>query len=497
MKPSKHLLLVIGLTAYTLSGLNWNLGIASWIAPACLLYFTRRSRWPGFLLLFAGLALGSALSKSAENQTGLFIVSIITGVSYGIMHSLPYILDRLLVRKEAGYLSTLVFPATVVILEYLFSLAYGIWGNPAVSQFHSHILIQLASLTGVFGISFMITWLASTLNWILLRTNRGDTLRTDPGKGGLIYAGVFLAVLAYGGIRTSFFPPAGQTVKVAAVAGDTDIHRVFSDWEEEIMELSANNDMEIPEAAYSGPVDMEIILDRTEEALAHGAKIIVWNEIALILDTSRADSVRNLVKALCREYQAYVLTAFLELDTGDRPKPFNNKSELITPEGELAWSYLKSYPTTAEQLIINRGEGEPPFLDTEYGRIGNVICADLDIPELSSRAGRNKVDILLVPAFDWEEITPYHSHLAAFTAIQYGLSIARSNGKGVIAFYDYHGNILAQANTLNSPTRIVFADLPVDSPLTPYARTGDLLVYLLMLFLAIYSGMCIFGNKNP
>jgi apolipoprotein N-acyltransferase len=199
--------------------------------------------------------------------------------------------------------------------------------------------------------------------------------------------------------------------------------------------------------------------------------------------------VLETVKKVCLKEEAYVLLAFLEKDETDLPKPFNNKSVLVTPEGKTAWEYIKNFGHPMEDLIFNKGDYTIPYVDTEFGRLGNVICADLDMPRYISQAAKKSIDIMLVPSFDWVGIIPYHTHMAAFSAIQFGFSIIRANGKGLIAFYDYQGNPAAKLNTLTSDATIVYADLPIKSTHTVYSRTGDLFVFTLIIYLFVVIGI--------
>ncbi|MCJ7680825.1 MAG: hypothetical protein MUP70_08885 [Candidatus Aminicenantes bacterium] len=492
-KITKYAFLIFGLIAYTFSGLNWNVGIAAWMAPIFLLYFTKNAKWPGFILFFLGMAISSAISKTAENLSGLFIIYITTGLSHGVINSIPYIIEKLLNRKGDKFYSTFIFPSAIVFTEYILSLAFGVWGNASIAQYHNFDLIQITSVFGVFGISFLVAWFASMMNWIVKNGFETNIIR----KGLVTYGVVFGAVLMYGGLRTSFSPPESETVKVAAIVGETDIHRVFKEWDDEIIELSKDYNMEIPDIGFSLTSAIESQVEKTKEALSNGARIVVWNEISLILKQSQEDSLLQQIKEQCVRNQAYILIAFLEKNSSPLPKPFNNKSILVTPDGEIAWEYLKSFLHPLEGLVINKGEGPIPFIDSEYGRISNAICADIDFSGYISQIGKKSIDILLVPAFDWEEVTPYHSDMAAFAAIQYGVSIVRSNGKGIVAFYDYLGDALAKTNTLISNSRITYAEIPTKSPKTVYSVIGNLFVYLLILFLIIIVGLRISIKRTP
>lgn len=77
------------------------------------------------MLFYIGMAISAALSRTAENLSGLFIIYITTGLSHGAINSLPYVIDKLLVRGEKKFYKTLIFPSYVVFIEYLLSLVLG------------------------------------------------------------------------------------------------------------------------------------------------------------------------------------------------------------------------------------------------------------------------------------------------------------------------------------------------------------------------------------
>lgn len=481
----KPIILIIGFIALTISGLNWNIGIAAWIAPIFLLYFTKNSKWTAFIWFYIAMALSASLSKTAENLSGIFIIYITTGLSHGLIYCLPYIIEKFVVKKEDKFFTTFVFPSAVILIEFLLSLLLGIWGNASIAQYYNSSLIQISSVFGVYGISFLIAWLASTINWIIKHNFESRIIK----KGLGIYILVFVSVIFYGQIRITFFQPKSETVKVSAIISEIDIHEKFEKMEDEIIELSKNNNLEIPDSIFSSLIGINSQIQKTNEALKNGAKIVVWNEISLILKQSQIEMLVQEIKEQCLNHNAYVLIAFLEKNNSELPKPFNNKSILITPKGKIAWEYLKFYPTPLERLIVNSGERKIPFIDSEYGRIGNVICADLDISNYIKHAAKNNIDVLLVPAYDWEEVTPYHSNMAAFSAIQYGLSIVRPNGKGIVGFFNYLGNPTVQINTLYSGEKIIYADIPIKSVTTIYSIIGNLLVYISILFLLFVLGL--------
>lgn len=469
----------------TFSGLNWQIGIFAWIAPICLLFYTRNSRSIGFIPFFVLMSFAGYFSQTCNNLFDVFIVGLINGLSYGVFHTIIYLIDKWLYTKSKGFYSTLIFPAVFVTFEFLVSILVGTSGVVAQSQFSFSPLAQLSTITGLFGISFIVVWFASIVNWIIANNFGRYAIR----KAILIYGAIFLLIMVFGINRGITTFETQKTVKVATISGETDIHGLAEKEQAEFSKLIDNPELDIPERFFANEEDIHSQISNTIEAANEGAKIIVWSEDALILNSRQIDTILVQTKAISKTYNAYILLAFLEEDSYVGSKPFNNKSLLITPNGEVAWEYLKTHPAVPEVPIINTGNSVIPYIDTEYGRIGNVICYDLDFPTLLRQTGRYSIDIMLVPAYDWEEYAVLHSNMACFEALQSGYSLIRSNGAGINMVSDNRGEILASTNTFTSDSKILYADLPLKKITTVYSETGNIIMYLLVLFLLVIIGL--------
>jgi apolipoprotein N-acyltransferase len=492
---TQTLALLTGLLLTALSGLNWNLAIAAFLAPAFILFYAKKINWKGYILLFAGLSLVHGIGKSGENLAGIWILYLLVGLSYGLLNLLPFVIDWVLNKNEKSFFSTLIFPAAFVLVEYLFSLLYGLWGNSSIALYSCFSLIQISAISGIFGVTFLVSWFASVINWMII-----NELHTPNRKRpALLLMSIIAIPLLFGELRTGIFKPESEMVNVAAIISKTDLHEITENLQEEIIELSENYDLPIPEVIYSDQESLDRQIRNTRIAAQHGAKIIAWNESSLILKSSQIDSLFRAIRQIGIENEVYILLAYIEENESTLPKPFNNKAVLITPSGEKAWEYMKSYPHPIESLITNQGNSTLPYTDTEYGRIGSLICSDMDLTKYVSQAGKKRIDILLVPAFDWEGITPYHPNLSIFQSIQFGFSMLRSNGKGLTTINDFQGEILVQHNSFLSDSEIVYGELPVESTTTIYSRIGNLLAYLSILILLIAIGFRIHfrvSNQN-
>lgn len=486
MNVIKYLALLAGAIAMIFSGLDWQIGIFAWIAPICLLYYSRNSRAVGFIIFFVFMSLAGYFSQSCNNLFDIFAIGILNGISYGIITTVIYLVDKLLYTKAKGFYSTLIFPSVVVIFEFLISSKIGTWGIIAHSQYSFSPLIQLSSITGVFGITFIVIWFASIVNWI----NENNFSKQSIRKGVFIYGSIFLSIIVFGILKVSLLSDNTKTVKVATISGNTDIHGMVEKEQTEFFKIIENPQLEFPERIFADENAISFQIENTISAAKEGAKIIVWSEDALILNHTQLDYLLAKTKTISKTYNAYILLAILEKDNDSSPKPFNNKSIFISPTGTIAWEYLKSHlHPYAEVPIINQGNGLIPYIDTEYGRIGNVICYDLDFPNFIYQTSKNSIDIMLVPSYDWEKITPLHSNMACFEAIQNGFSLIRANGAGLNIITNSHGNIIDEMNTFMSNSKILYADLPLKSVKTVYSVIGNTFVYILMLFLFIIIGL--------
>jgi apolipoprotein N-acyltransferase len=480
----KLIALIIGTLGMVFSGLNWQIAIFAWIAPICLLFYTRNSRKLGFILFFVLLSFAGYISQTCNNLFDVFIFGLINGLSFGTIFTIIYLIDKLLYTKGKGFYSTLIFPSVYVSFEFLISTIIGTSGIVAQSQLSFNQLAQLSTITGMFGVSFIVVWFASIINWIIENNYSKQSIR----KAIFIYGTIFLLIMIFGIIKLNFLLDNNNTVKVASVSGKTDIHVLFEKEQADLSKLIDNPELEIPDRFFANEESFQNQIANTIKAAEEGAKIIVWNEDALILNHEQVDSLLVKTKAISKTYNAYILLAFLEKDNTSAPKPFNNKSLLVTPKGEIAWEYLKSHLAPPEIPIINAGNSIIPYIDTEYGRIGNVICYDLDFPTYLRQAKKNSIDIMLVPAYDWKEYASLHSNMARFEALQSGFSLIRSNGAGINLIADNQGNVIAEMNTFTSKSKILYADLPLGRTTTIYSKIGNVFAYLLLLFLLVIIG---------
>ena len=120
----------------------------------------------------------------------------------------------------------------------------------------------------------------------------------------------------------------------------------------------------------------------------------------------------------------------------------------------------------------------------------------MDFPTFINQAGKQNVDIMLVPANDWKAITPYHPNMAKLRAIENGFSMVRATGQGLSLAVDYNGKVLNQLNYYQTEENIMISDVPIKGVKTIYAKLGDWFVWVCLIGLLFIFGRVYFRRKT-
>ena len=112
------------------------------------------------------------------------------------------------------------------------------------------------------------------------------------------------------------------------------------------------------------------------------------------------------------------------------------------------------------------------------GRLATAICFDADFPEFMRQAGQGGADLLVVPANEWREVKDVHVQMAAFRAIENGVSLVRPAASGLSSAVDPWGRVLGMSDHFSARDGTMIAHVPIGHISTLYATTGDLFAWL-------------------
>jgi apolipoprotein N-acyltransferase len=472
---------LLALSAFFLLFANGHnsVAVAAWLAPLFLLRFLRGGRLWRLLPAYGVLTATWVFQFRGMVPAPQPILAIIWLV-YGACALLPFLADRLLVRRARGFAATLIFPCAAMGFDYLISLLpYGSWGSPAYSQYGNLPLMQLASVTGIYGITFLIAWFVSVLNWAWERGFAWARIR----RGALTYAAVLAAVLSFGSARL-MVSPSGPTVRVASLTAPdmTTFPNAGIAGRVNSMTLTADDLRQISD--WSRRIDEDLLRRAAREADA-GAKIVFWGEANSYVLPQDEPWLTAQASELARTKKIYLGLGNVIYHYGE-PKPLENTLVMFAPDGSLIWKFLKAHPVPGGEAAISRpSDSRLKFVDTPHGRLSGVICFDADSVQLLHQAGKGRTDLVLIPSNDWRAIDPWHTQMAVFRAIEQGFNMVRHVSRGLSVAADYQGRVRGLMDHYEtSGERQLVAEVPTRGARTIYSSLGDLFSWLALAGLA-------------
>jgi len=164
----------------------------------------------------------------------------------------------------------------------------------------------------------------------------------------------------------------------------------------------------IPKGQNGGNVSNEemidIALSMVEKAGQDSADIVclpeIFNVFGLSVEdalqkASDKDGVLEKISVLCACYKMHAVYTSLENDGGS----FYITSSLIDRSGHIAGRYRKTHITPFEKKKLNVVPGDDICVfDTDFGRIGVMICYDCYFPEVARILALGGAEIIFYPA---------------------------------------------------------------------------------------------------
>jgi apolipoprotein N-acyltransferase len=457
--------------------------IAAWLSPVFLLRFARTQRPAvGLLLILLAECIGAAIGLRNDFTT-LPVGPLLAGIilAYALLFSLPFALDRLLANRLTGVPRTFVFPLSAVTVDFLLLFTpFYTYGSPAYSQYGDLAIMQLLSLTGMWGLTFLISWLAPAVNEVWEKGPSWPVLRYSLLPFVLVLSGVLL----YGNARLAFTANA-PVVRVAGLTPDRTVWSYLP--VREIAHSSAADRTSLrPEMMYI----VDDLLVRSRQEAEAGAEIISWSETAAFILKEDEVAVLEQARALAREQSVYLQIGLMViLQTTEFPYG-ENRAIMIDPAGNVVWDYHKAFPVpVGDGFEIAAGPALVPSIETPFGRLAGVICYDMDVVPYMRQAGLARVGLVLAPADDWPAIEHDHARISVFRAVENGFSLLRPTSKGITLAVDSLGRELAWGEYYTTDRLTVVASVPVQAVPTLYSRIGDVFAYGCVVALVLVTAL--------
>jgi apolipoprotein N-acyltransferase len=445
-----------------------------WLAPL-----------PVFVIALRGSALQAGLAAGLPWLIGSFslwgylhrlglppIVFIGIFGSFAAVMAFAGILFRALVRGGAIWSGLLAFPATVVTTEYVRNLTtpHGTAGSLAYSQLDFLPFLQLASITGPWGMTFLLMLFPAALAIAFhLRS-------TAPKQAFRVFAaalGAVAVVLLFGVLRLAV-SDAGQQVRVGLIASDE----------------AENADVAGP-GAETGRLFAQYAAEARQLA-GRGARIVVLPEkLGVVLKGAPDGGGNQLMQQVADETGAVIVAGEVYVDGGSH----YNQARVFRP-GKSALSYDKHHLLPPFENPLTPGTAELTFVDS-VGTYGVEICKDMDFTPLSRDYGRAHTGLMLAPAWDFKMDRTWHGHIAIMRAVEDGFSLVRAAKNGYLTVADSRGRLLAESRSdAQLPFTTLLASVPAVHSGTLYVLLGDWFAWLAcVVFVACLSRALLLGIR--
>jgi apolipoprotein N-acyltransferase len=443
--------LLSGAMWFASSGVNhfWPL---AWLAPLPLLvvlpdlHVSRAA-----LAAFVGSAIGALNLVVAYSRLPPVIVGGVVTLVAG-QFTVVALIWREIARRGRPAVAIVAYPALIVSAEYIASLAspHGTFGSLAYSQADVPTVIQLASVIGLSGISFVVSLVPAALA-VIWRHRHAPRVAI----AGLALAAVPLALtLAFGAFRLAAPTPPHQ-VRVGLAANDAAVRHFATRDRAEALEVIR---------AYA---------QRVVALADQGAQVIVLPEKFVGIAPHYADEARAILAAVARERRVLIVAGFNFVDEPES----RNVAVVFGPDGNIPLEYDKTHlvPGLEEGYRAGTAIG---LLEVGDRLAGVAICKDLDFVPLGRAYARSGIGLMLVPAWDFVNDGWIHSRMAVLRGVEGGYAMARSATNGFATVSDAQGRIVAERSSSEAADVLVAAVVTVSPGGTFYTRNGDWFAWL-------------------
>ena len=365
-------------------------------------------------------------------------IAVVAGLS--VWMGLAFRVAKLLMDRFGDRAMVWVVPLAFVGQEVLRSeglpqwrFAYLGWGY---SQSHNLWIAQIASIGGVYCVSFLLVTFSAALAYALLHQRR---------RSFVVPAVIAGVIVLLGWVTQPSSDSPGREVGVACVQAETIEY-------EEYLTLTAQA-VNCPEKPVFVVLPEHSIYDNANE---------------------RHPMVKGLAD-LAREHGAYVCVGAHVRAPRGAACDYDNVGLLIGPDGRIVARQAKAVPVPFFQ------DGNPArsqdTVATPWGRIGTYICYDATFTDIPRRLVDLGAELLLAPLMDPEpwpvQQRWQHADMAPFRSIELRRWAVRAASSGVSQVVGSDGRVHEQRTREEGPG-VICAGAYFDDERTLFVQGGHL-----------------------
>ena len=466
--------------------------------------------WVAFVPLL--LSLYATDNREAFRAGFLFGIVSFFGTTYWIYHSvnhygsIPFFPSLLLVFALCLYLAlypalfSILFasvvrrsslPALIIaplfwtVCEFARSYVFtGFpWSSLGYSQYLFLPVIQIADITGIYGISFLVMAVNGAIADVLLLKRRRDDKPLFPSMptfiGWIALGVVLIFTLSYGFWRLHQDRTAGF-VQIAVVQGNIEQDKK---WDKSFQNYVINTYRNLSLTAAQTKPDL-----------------IIWPESAVPFVFGRDKEMTHEHIEFQKTLDSYLLFGTI-LQKDPKLNTYSNGAALLSKDGSLSYVYDKIHLVPFGEYVPLRpllffvdklayGIGDYVAGDNyiravaPFGSFATLICYESVFPGLARKFYVRGGDFMVTITNDaWFGTTngPYqHFSMAVFRAVENRKPMVRAANSGISGFIDSSGRIVSTTELM---TRTVIKEkIGLDKTITVYSKFGDLFSFFCIAF---------------
>ncbi|MEE8423054.1 MAG: apolipoprotein N-acyltransferase, partial [Thermodesulfobacteriota bacterium] len=467
---------------------SYNIGAIAWVAFLPVFYALKDKA--GFSPFLIGLIWGVSFFSGA-----LYWISY-AAVIYG---HIPWILGALVTLllafvlslytaiffqwvscffKKAGFVLLFGLPAVWVFLEFLRGRLFtGFpWASLGYSQHKFITLIQIADVTGIYGLSFLVMMVNTRLFIFFQRLKKEGV----PYKETAVVVLLLGCSIIYGRYRMTDIEDnlkGWETLKVGIVQGNID---QAQKWDPGYREKTVRIYKELSETGFEDA-------DRVE--------LMVWPETATPFYIQSDRRYLPVINNMVREQSFYLLTGSPAYREKDGDYEYFNSAFLFSPEDKEVGRYdkvhlvpfgeyvpMKRFLPFVRKMVDGVGDFSPGRevmnLSIPESKFGVLICYEVIFPDLVRKFVNKGAGFLVNITNDaWYGKTsaPFqHLAQAAIRSVENRVYLVRAANTGISAFVDPLGRVISQSGLFTR--EVMKGEIRINSngSKTFYTKYGDL-----------------------
>ena len=402
-----------------------------------------------------------------------------------------------------GVLMPIMGACLWVGLEYIRTYAFtGFpWGVLGYSQYSNQTMVQIADLTGVLGLSFLIVLCNLTLVQLVLYL--GPSLATKKISWRSISIVVcytlalVVACLAYGRVR---LPEIDRLIQAAPKPKICVIQGNIS------QDLKWNESFKNETIEKYGSLSLGVAKTNPD--------LIIWPETALPFYYGADTLYSNKIDVYVRKAKTHFLVGSPAFERGKENLKFYNRAYMLNPLSLVTGTYdkthlvpfgeyvpLQAYLTFLGKITQQAGNfssGDKTFAPLTFKdhKTGVLICFEILFPCVARAFVKNGADMLTTMTNDaWFGITSaarQHFSIAVLRAVENRRSVVRAANTGISGFIDPAGRVIEETGLFT--TAAITRPVPTLETISFYTRHGE--VMGMAALVAICLGFMVKGGNN-